>query len=200
MRLLGVSFGIGNEKIGNIFSFSLPGKITCPGASEWCLKKCYGYRYEIRRPNCRSAYLMNLVLTEDSEQFTRMMIGIIPRIIPSFRIHVSGDFYNSEYILSWIKICMSFPEIKFWTYTRSWEVKGLLPYLEKLNVLNNVQLFASTDPTMKLPPINWRTAFIEGDKRASGIMCPAQINDNISCDNCGYCYNKQDGNIIFKVH
>ncbi len=200
MQLLGVSFGNGNEKMGNIFSFSLPGKITCPGASEWCLKKCYGYRYEIRRPKCRKAYLLNLLLTKKSEEFTRLMIGIIPRIIPSFRIHVSGDFYSVEYIQCWTKICEQFPTTKFWSYTRSWNVEALLPHLDKLRSLDNVQLFASIDHTMLSQPEGWRIAFIKGDERASGIICPAQINDNISCDNCGYCFNKNDGNVIFKIH
>ena len=30
MQLLGVSFGEGNDKLGAVFTFSLPSKITCP--------------------------------------------------------------------------------------------------------------------------------------------------------------------------
>jgi hypothetical protein len=200
MQLLGVSFGEGNEKLGSIFTFSLPSQITCPGSSQWCRKKCYGKRYERLRFKCRNAYERNFALSKTPEKFSRLMIGVIPRILSSFRIHVSGDFYCQEYIESWIKICSTFPTINFWAYTRSWNVISLIGSLKKLRNLSNVQLFASTDPTMPLPPKDWRIAFIDEDFRAEGIDCPAQINERITCLTCGYCLNKDQGNVVFKVH
>lgn len=200
MKLLGVSFGEGNKKLGSVFTFSLPSKITCPGSSPWCQKKCYGTRYERRRVTCRNAYERNLTLSKMPKNFSDLMVGVIPRIITSFRIHVSGDFYCPEYVRSWIKICNSFPQIKFWAYTRSWNVKQLLKELEKLRELPNVQLFASTDPTMPLPPKGWRTAFINDDSRAKGILCPAQINKETTCLKCGHCFKQTEGNVVFKVH
>lgn len=200
MQLLGVSFGEGNEKLGEIFTFSLPSKITCPGSSKWCREKCYGKRYERRRLKCRNAYDRNLALSKTPEKFSGLMIGVIPRIITSFRIHVSGDFYSIEYIESWIKICSSFSNIQFWAYTRSWNVRTLIASLEKLRNLSNVQLFASTDTTMPLPSKGWRIAFIEEDSRAEGILCPAQFNESITCLKCGYCFNQKKGNVVFKVH
>ena len=73
-------------------------------------------------------------------------------------------------------------------------------FLEKLRDLPNVQLFASTDPTMPLPSQNWRIAFIDEDSRAEGILCPSQINETITCLKCGYCFNQTNGNIVFKIH
>lgn len=84
------------------------------------------------------------------------MIGILPRIMPSFRIHVSGDFHRIDYIRAWIRICRSFPQTRFWGYTRSWAVPELAGNLAELRDIPNVQLFASTDPDMPLPPRGWQ--------------------------------------------
>ena len=92
MRLFGVSLGEGNMKLGDVFSFSLPSIITCPGASEWCTKHCYAYKYEQMRPTCQQAYQRNYELAQDSDRFIRTMIGILPRIMPCFRVHVGGDY------------------------------------------------------------------------------------------------------------
>lgn len=200
MRLFGVVLGERNMKVGEVLNFSLPSIETCPGASPWCPKHCYGYRYERLRPACRKAYHRNLSLAHDTELFAKTMIGIIPRIAPCFRIHVSGDFHTIAYVKAWTQICREFPQVKFWSYTRSWAAKELLPHLEELRALLNVQLFASTDPAMPLPPEGWRIAFIDVDPRADGLPCKEQSGDQESCLDCGYCFRKNTGNVVFKVH
>ena len=117
MRFFGVSLGEGNSKVGEVLTFSLPSATTCPGASPWCLKHCYAHRYERIRPKSRKAYQNNLVLANDTERFTRTMIGILPRIMPCMRIHVAGDFHSRSYVDAWRKICTSLPETYFWSYT-----------------------------------------------------------------------------------
>ena len=196
MYLLGVSFGLGNPKVGEVFTFSLPSIITCPGASIWCKKYCYSLSYERLRPTCRSAYEQNLLLAKDSKQFEKTLIGILPRILPCMRIHVSGDFFDGNYIESWIKICNAFPQTKFWSYTRSWIVPELLEPLGQLRKLSNTEIFASTDPTMPFPPDGWRIAFIKSDKRAKGISCSQQEGLLESCIKCGYCFRKEKGDVI----
>ena len=76
MKLLGVSFGEGNMKVGEVFSFSLPSKVTCPGASPWCLKHCYAYRYERLRPSCQKAYKRNLALTKNPDTFVKTISAL----------------------------------------------------------------------------------------------------------------------------
>jgi len=200
MRLFGVSLGEGNIKVGEVFNFSLPSITTCPGASRWCLKHCYAYRYERLRPACRKAYRHNLALAQDTEKFIRTLIGILPRIMPCFRIHVSGDLFSAAYCKAWIRICSEFPQTRFWAYTRSWSVAELLAPLDQLRALENVNLFASTDQTMPLPPEGWRVAFIDADPRAHGIPCSKQTEEDDSCLACGYCFREQAGNVIFRVH
>jgi hypothetical protein len=124
----------------------------------------------------------------------------LPEDAPIVRIHVGGDFYSAKYVTSWRHICEARPNTQFWAYTRSWSVPSLLPGLEQLRDLQNVELFASVDSDMPLPPEGWRVAFIEGDNRASGLACPHQQGRLASCLECGYCFRKKAGNVVFKIH
>lgn len=200
MHLFGITFGEGNSKVGEVFNFSLPSKTTCPGASPWCQKHCNMSRFEQFRPTCRNAYTRNLSIAKNYDQFTKTVIGILPRILHSMRIHVSGDFWSKEYIQSWIQICEAFPQTNFWAYTRSWTIPDLIHSLEALKSIPNVELFASTDQTMPLPPQHWRIAFLNNDERASGFVCAHQENKLKTCTECGYCFQNHTGNVIFNVH
>jgi len=200
MRIYGVSLGEGNMKVGDVFTFSLPSKTTCPGASPWCLKHCYAHRYEQFRPGCQKAYGENLALTQDPQEFVRTMIGVLPRIMNAFRIHVSGDFYAAPYAEAWTEICRAFPQTLFWGYTRSWRVPEIQPALEGLRALSNVQIFASVDADMPLPPRDWRRAFVLDDPRAMGMLCAFQTEEQRQCLVCGYCLRRKHGDVIFRVH
>jgi len=142
----------------------------------------------------------NLALARDIPRFTHTMIGILPRIMPNFRLHVSGDFFNADYCSAWFEICKAFPQTRFWGYTRSWANPEMREALERLRDLPNMQLLASTDPTMPLPPDGWRVAFVLTDPRARGMLCNFQGGEEDSCLACGYCFERDKGNVIFKVH
>jgi hypothetical protein len=199
LQLFGLRIGTENTKLGPVYSFSLPSLSSCPGASEWCKKHCYAKRYERIRPKCREAYQSNMDLLGDMEQFITLMSGALPRLLPCFRIHVSGDFTSVPYIKAWSSICKAYPGVKFWSYTRSWNIPEFLPALNQLRRLPNVQLFASTDPTMPLPPKGWRVAFIQNDQRSLGEKCLEQSGQAGSCMDCGYCFVEKTGNVVFKV-
>ena len=200
MRWFGVSLGEGTSKVGEALTFSLPSPGSCPGASSWCRKRCYAQRYEQRRPACRRAYERNFALSQTSERFAERMIAVLPRIMPCFRIHVGGDFHSEAYVRAWLEICRAFPQTRFWTYTRSWSVPNLLPLLGELRALGNVQVFASTDPTMELPPEGWRVSFLSCDSRAHGMPCRAQGERKTHCLVCGHCFCPGEGNVVFRVH
>jgi hypothetical protein len=199
MQLFGIRFGEGTSKVGEALTFSLPSRETCPGASTWCLRYCYAQRYERLRPNCRGSYAANLRLAQDPEGFADRMIGVLPRITPFFRLHVSGDFFSAAYAAAWVRICESFPNTRFWSYTRSWAAKELLGPLEQLRDLPNVQLLASCDPTMPLPPEGWRVAFVSTDSRSTGPLCGHQAGTQENCLVCGYCLKRHHGHVIFGV-
>ncbi len=190
----------GNSKVGKVRTFSLPSFATCPGASAWCLRHCYASRIERIRPNCRKAYARNLALSLDPANFVRSMQKALPEDTHLVRIHVGGDFYCPEYVQAWEEICHARPLTRFWGYTRSWTIQSMLPLLERLRSLGNVQLFASCDPGMTLPPDGWRKAFIIRDERAEGVHCPHQQGRADSCLTCRYCFQDNLGDVIFTVH
>ena len=190
----------GNSKVGRVWTFSLPSFVTCPGASTWCREHCYAWRLERLRPNCRRAYVRNLALSLESERFAVHVLDALPKDAPLVRVHVGGDYYSPEYCAAWREICQARPHTQFWSYSRSWSVATLRPMLEQLRALSNVEMFASLDPQMPLPPKGWRVAFIDIDPRATGMPCRHQQGEVESCLECGYCFRKGAGNVVFKVH
>lgn len=195
-----VSLGLGNQKVGKVWTFSLPSFVTCPGASNWCREHCYARRLERFRANCRQAYLRNLALSLDPDHLVDKVLAALPEDAEHMRIHVGGDFYSRDYIECWINICEARSATRFWSYTRSWSLSELLPSLERLRALPNVELFGSTDPDMPSPPTGWRVAFIKDDPRATGLVCPHQQGLLPSCLACGYCVHPRQGNVVFNVH
>lgn len=191
---------LGNNKVGRVWTFSLPSFVTCPGASPWCRKHCYAWRLERLRPACRRAYVRNLTLSLYPERFVEHVLESLPEDAPLVRIHVGGDYYGPEYAAAWRDICDARPDTQFWSYTRSWGVPMILPHLELLRAAPNLQLFGSVDPDMPLPPEGWRMAFIEIDPRADGTPCRHQQGEVESCLECGYCFREREGNVVFKVH
>ncbi len=161
MEIPTLCVGDGNQKIGaHVPTFSLPSKMTCPGKSVWCVNHCYADRYERMRPSIRSAYERNLAIARYPALLVNFMLGALSNTQTWFRIHPAGDFFSEAYIDSWSEIIQAKPGIQFWAYTRSWRLSTLLPGLEGLRALPNVQIFASTDPDMPLPPPGWRTALL----------------------------------------
>src|SRR5579872_6258672 len=50
-----------------------------------------------------------------------------------FRVHDSGDLFNVAYAESWLEVCKSLPEVKFWIPTRAWQQpNGPLPIYDPL--------------------------------------------------------------------
>lgn len=203
-------WGIGNPKLGRgIYTLSrLPGRRTkhlwsdgtCPGATELCLKVCYSMRFGTNR------YLMNWMF--DNTQNLWEDIPPLPSDAKVVRLHVSGDFDTRKYINMWIRLCKKSPDVLFFTYTRSWRVPDLLPLLEQLQALPNMQLFASIDDdTPELPPKGWRVAWLcDADSVSELILnlrhtllCPEETGAQPNCEACGYCFKATSGDVIFQL-
>jgi hypothetical protein len=212
---------------------------TCPGSTDECEKICYAKR--IGGP-VWDVYKRNAF--DD--------VPPIPDDCTLLRLHVSGDFDTVAYIENWIArllerttmrfaleenfslhngpqgaapVVRTLPPVMCWTYTRSWRVPELLPALERLRALPNVQLFASLDSTSELPPAGWRRAWIDGDLRLAnfdgvqwtygphpasdnqlgpdGIMsyvCPEETGRKPDCESCRYCFEGQHNDVTFLKH
>ena len=57
----------------------------------------------------------------------------------NYRIHWSGDFFSNEYARAAVNAMWSFPDIKFWAYTRTFNV------LPILSVVDNLSMYVSLD-------------------------------------------------------
>lgn len=228
-------FGSGNLKVGlNVHTYSrLPGlpenpalgitsqspawRGTCPGATEECQAVCYARRPVEELGPVAAMWLRNSV-TED-------VPAELPEGCTMLRLHISGDFTSETYIDGWTELIARHPEVRVWAYTRSWRVPSLLPALERLRALPNVQVFASMDKSTKeIPPTGWRRAWIDGDERAgmpyglrphgenyehhhattfdgaNSYLCPEQTKRQPNCETCGYCQDGRRGDVTFLEH
>jgi len=188
---------------------------TCPGATEECQRICYA-----RRP------------VQEDGAVARMWEGNAGADVPEIpvdaqrlRIHVSGDFDSVEYIRNWEARLIERPDVEAWAYTRSWRVPALLPALEALRRLPNIQLFASMDKShADVPPQGWRRAWIDGDPRAGDpqlvkahmddpvthnlttfdggrtYVCPEETKRVKDCESCNYCINGDKYDVTFLEH
>jgi hypothetical protein len=202
----------GNRKIGKhskhydaLFVWNLPPVATCPGASKWCVSYCYNAdsRKDVFPIDAWSRN-WGAFLTRRNEVRSEI-INKIQSINgkTAVRIHSSGDFFSSEYINFWIDIVKSLPNTDFWAYTRSWAVDNLLPDLERLHSLDNIELFASWDNHMIDPPKNWRRSIVitsKSDIQSGGIICPEQTGAVPNCANCRYCMIRGKGDVFFILY
>jgi hypothetical protein len=213
-------YGRGNLKIGaDVYTYSrLPGGGavgTCPGASDECERICYAKRIG---GVVRDLYVTN----SDTDD-----VPELPDECQVLRLHVSGDFNSAAYVEKWIARLTARPDVQCWAYTRSWRVPSLLPALERLRALPNVQLFASMDQSIdEAPPDGWRRAWIDGDPRAGvplnelahvadldagersqrafdgvpTLVCPEETKHKANCAECGYCFRGHRNDVTFLRH
>lgn len=218
-------YGLGNLKIGpTVYTYSrLPGHPsrlalgsgygahgTCPGASPECEAVCYARRPVMERGAVFQMWSNNSLV--DS-------VPPIPADCRLLRLHVGGDFDTVEYTRNWVARLEERPDVAAWIYTRSWRVPALLPELERLRALPNVQVFASMDGSIpEMPPAGWRRSWIDGDPRAfkdsigdrrgwlrtadgtPTLVCPEQTGDKKDCEECGYCFVGKRNDVTFLRH
>jgi hypothetical protein len=83
--------------------------------------------------------LRDLILNY-TEQADKLKMAKESRI---FRIHWDGDFFSTDYANAWRSVIEENPEIKFWTYTRSFQPEvNVVPILANLE---NLVLYLSVD-------------------------------------------------------
>ena len=194
-RLVVSPWSRGNPKLGEegMYTFSLMPVETCPGASDLCKSICYARRAALN-PFLRALWEANAQLTA---------LPPPPADCHFIRLHVSGDFPTTAYVDMWTAFAASHPTLIIYTYTRSWRIPALLPALERLRALPNVQLFASTDESItETPPEGWRVSWIEGDPRVREhtFVCAAERGVKPDCLACGYCFCGTHGDVVFLKH
>jgi len=144
-----------NAKLKGIWHFSLPSGWTCPGAQNCYTKayrvtgkitdlqtpdadgvsyRCYAAMDEARRPSVRVVRWDNfdlLLARKSTAEKTQLIVDSIKasglKRGGTLRVHIGGDYYNQSYFNAWMKAASYFPNVTFYSYTKS--VKFLLEYI-----------------------------------------------------------------------
>jgi len=124
--------------------WNLPALETCT-PSAWCKKHCYALQGRFIWSNIKAAHQWRL---EESRKLGfpgKMVAEILRRRFYFVRIHISGDFYNGEYVKKWAWIAKRSPQVLFRTNTKSYNyfklMKDIFP--------SNIVVRESTDPSRK---------------------------------------------------
>ena len=185
----------GNKKLpSSILNFSLPPIETCPQSTEKCRKICYALKAWNQYPNVRKAWTENYKLSLTSK-FVELVSAKIysVRKCEVFRISVSGDFYSQIYLNKWFDISKLFPDIVFYSYTKSTHLDF------SLRPKKFIILLSDDDGNLKQ---QWKdfdgtTKVVKVPKKERGwFICP------MNCRNCNYCYTitRKKKRLIFPEH
>jgi len=196
----------GNSKLSNkVLIFNLPPGGAGQGGtcrpSAWCSKHCYAMKGLHTFPTVKSANNKRLLMSLDGS-FADLSIKELARTKkPYVRIHSSGDFYSTEYIRKWIKICKAHPDKKFLAYTKS---HHLTDDLKVLGRLKNVVLYESVDGSKQKAKTPFLRAMIEDCGLASPRAAKKRIRETIvcpgECEPCGFKCWDGDKHVIFPKH
>ena len=117
-----ISISKGNTKMGLIKSVSLPPLVTCsPEACKCCGKKCYAHKIARLRMTVAAAYQRNLdIYKEDPDMFFKQ-VDLAMTTSSLFRIHVSGDFPDYEYMVRMIEVVNENPQCEVLCFTKRFE-------------------------------------------------------------------------------
>ena len=155
-----------------IYSMDLPSGYTCPGAKD-CKSmavvnpltgratikdgphtqfRCFSASQEVLFPAVRKARQHNfdeIKKNTSVEGIVQLISSSLPKNAGIVRIHVGGDMFSYDYLLAWLGVAMSSPDILFYFYTKSihhlkgLHVAGWCKDLSKGIILNNFLVTAS---------------------------------------------------------
>ena len=155
---------VGNKKVDKDTAiFDLPAGHTCKYAkdcrskadrktgkitdSEGMTFRCFAASGESAFPPVRAMRWRNFdIIRKSNDMVQTILDGIYYNNVqrmPVFRIHSSGDFFSQEYFDAWISIALTFPNTRFYAYT-----KALPFWVERLEYIpENFMLNASKGGT-----------------------------------------------------
>ena len=194
-----------NVKLGEgVIAFSVPSIITCPKNAP-CYKGCYAASLEHLRPTLRNSLMDNLdALLKHPKEVEKKLIAFIKLVNPvKFRWNVDGDVEVDPnrpmlYIDMMMRIAKKFPKIPFIVYSKSDLWTGL-KRPKNLHYLNSLWKDWRNNNHDLCPCTN---ILEEGESTEGKIICPNQLNPNVTCRTCPLCSGGlKPGEIVyFKAH
>lgn len=160
----------GNRKLGGslIWGFGLPSGSpeVCVGMTATCRSHCYAIRYAQYRSSAQAKYQRNLELTRMPDFDQRMRYFILNHEVKVVRIHTGGEFHTVGYVRQWLRVICWLPQVRFFTYTRSWQVPALKVVIDHMADYPNARLWYSCDKDTGIPstvPANVRLCWLMTD-------------------------------------
>jgi len=177
---MGLLLSRGNGKLDkSVLCWSIPPVKSCLNCSD-CKSTCYARLPYNRWPVVQKAWDRNFELAKSGEFESLLMTEIKQaRNVKTVRIHVAGDFFSQDYIQSWERIILKFPNIKFYTYTKVYDKFDFLG----LEVYHNMNLINSIADDGK---INYGDEKRVNELIAMGYkVCPATMKGGVDKVKCG---------------
>jgi len=143
-----------------IYSLDLLSGYSCPYA-EKCLSKavvqdngkrkikdglktefrCFSASQEVQYNGVYNLRKHNFDMLRQAENMDLMLMDSLPKDTGIVRIHVAGDFFNSEYMWAWWLTASENPDTLFYAYTKS--LRYWVDVVEEMPILDNLILTAS---------------------------------------------------------
>lgn len=193
---------VGNSKMGNIPSFSLPAGVTCSKeACATCFRSgCYAAKIQRLRPNVAANYADNLKAAQiDLDGLEKALNAYFasPTAPRFFRVHVSGDFFSRLYAEMWYRVALVNPGVQFLAFTKQWDIVRAVPF----HKLDNFALRLSDWPGTIIPADLtelYRVSYCDDHTRPAetftgALQCPGH------CAECVGCWNTRI-DTVFKKH
>ena len=208
----------GNAKLAKgVFTWSMAPVYSCPSCRKYGCGRinpetgkpdgtCYAIKAYKMYPTCKAAWDRNFTLAAHHGEWLRnaLIAQIKADNATMVRVHVAGEFFRSDYVAMWAAIASACPDVRFWTYTKSYGVSAKLDSaLDALKALPNFNIVDSTPCGRK----NYGSAeylselvdeLLKVGKQS--FICPcAAGNDGAQCGTaCTACATME--NVLFLEH
>lgn len=195
MRIKGFSFSDGNSKMNRVGSFSLLPVKTCRPGVACATDGCYACKLVKLRPSVRKAYTDNTVALMDDNRYDEFIkacdMFIDLNEFRLFRFCVSGDFYNTDFLLSCCTIAKHHPDVKFLGFTKQYEVASAVIAMGEVPSNFNIVFSAWNE----LVPENEKSvpmAYMDDGKHAD-LVPDYAVKCSGDCQHCQKCFNLKAG-------
>ena len=143
-----------------VYSFDLLSGYSCPYAKA-CLSKavvqsdgkrkikdgkdnefrCFSASQEVQYTNVFNLRKHNFDTIRNADHMDLMLMDNLPKDAGIVRLHVAGDFFNSDYMWAWWLTASENPNTLFYAYTKS--LRYWIDVVEQMPILDNLILTAS---------------------------------------------------------
>lgn len=203
MRIKGFSFSEGNSKMHRVGSFSVLPVTTCAKNAPCAKDGCYACKMIRIYPSVRKAYTDNTVALMQDKRYNEFVkacdLFIDMNEYRLFRFNVSGDFFNTDYLLACCEIAKHNPETKFLAFTKQFEVANTVIAMGEVPSNFNI-VFSAWNDFLPENANSVPMAYMDDGKHA-GLVPDYAIKCDGNCQKCKKCFNLKNGEAVkFSKH